>query len=133
MCGEAGHDYPDNARRFALLGAAALALCPAPDVLHGHDWQAGPAMIYGRGLKKIFTIHNLAYQGLFPPSIVAALGFGDDLYHPGGIEFWGHVSLLKAGIVLADRVTTVSPRYAEEIQTRGAGLRLRRAASRAQK
>jgi starch synthase len=122
LYGEGGHDYPDNAQRFALLGAAALALFPAPDVLHGHDWQAGPAMIYGRQLSKVFTIHNLAYQGLFPPAIAGELGFGHDLYHPGGIEFWGHVSLLKAGIVLADRVTTVSPRYAEEIQTAEQGF-----------
>ncbi len=130
LYGDGGHDHADNARRFAILGAAALEICRRldrwPEVLHGHDWQAGPALIYSRHekIKRVFTIHNLAYQGLFPSSIVGELGFGEDFFHPGGMEFWGHASLIKAGIVLADRVTTVSPRYAREIQTpeQGYGL-----------
>jgi starch synthase len=128
LYGESGHDYPDNARRFAILGAAALAAYRArgesPDILHGHDWQAGPAMIYAREIKRVFTIHNLAYQGLFAPALVEALGFGAELYHPGGLEYWGQASLLKAGIVLADKITTVSPGYAKEIQTEEQGFGL---------
>jgi starch synthase len=124
LYGEDGKDYPDNAHRFALLGQAALAVCPEPDVLHGHDWQAGPALIYGRHLKKVFTIHNLAYQGLFPSSVVSELQFPVELYEAEGFEYWGQVSLLKAGIVLADRITTVSPRYAEEVQTSDHGFGL---------
>jgi starch synthase len=129
LYGEGGHDYPDNARRFAILGAAALAAYRArdewPDILHGHDWQAGPALIYARhSVKRVFTIHNLAYQGLFAPSLVEELGFDEELYHPGGLEYWGQGSLLKAGIVLADRITTVSPGYAKEIKTEEQGFGL---------
>jgi starch synthase len=119
LYGEGGADYPDNARRFAILGQAALALAPDADVIHGHDWQAGPALLYARHtpMKRVFTIHNLAYMGLFSSAIVGELDFGWDQFHPGGLEFWGWASLLKAGIVLAHKITTVSPRYAAEIQT----------------
>jgi starch synthase len=129
---KSGGDWDDNARRFAILGSAALEICARdriwPDIVHGHDWQSGPALLYARKAAQpprlVFTIHNLAYQGLCPPSTVEELGFGADLYHPDGIEFYGQVSLLKAGLVLADRITTVSPRYAQEIQTpeQGCGL-----------
>jgi len=131
-----GDDYPDNARRFTILGRAALALCAMteggwPQIIHGHDWQAGPALLYARGAtgdltppKTVFTIHNLAYRGLFPSSIVEELGLPPELYTPDGYEFYGEVSLLKAGLVVADAITTVSPRYAREIQTpeHGVGL-----------
>ncbi|HEY7958388.1 MAG TPA: glycogen synthase GlgA [Polyangia bacterium] len=130
-----GGDFPDNARRFTLLGRAALALAAHlglwPDILHGHDWQAGPALLYARSThgdlrppRTVFTVHNLAFQGLFPESTVEELGFPRALYHPDGYEFYGQVSLLKAGLVLADRITTVSPSYAKEIQTpeQGCGL-----------
>ena len=127
------YGWPDDARRFTLLGRAALAICAHlgrwPDLLHGHDWQAGPALIYAHGThgdlkppKSVFTIHNRAYQGLFPEAILDELGYGRALYHPEGIEFWSHVSFLKAGIVLADAITTVSPRYAREIQTDEQGV-----------
>jgi starch synthase len=130
---EAGEDYPDNARRYALLGAAALAIAGEldawPQVLHGHDWQAGPALLYATQAARprprtVFTVHNLAFQGLFPPAVIDSLGLPKGLYHPEGYEFWGQVSLLKAGLAVADRLTTVSPRYAREIQTpeQGAGL-----------
>jgi starch synthase len=136
-----GGDFPDNARRFAILGAAALAIADAhgtpPELLHGHDWQAGPALVYARRAarppRSVFTIHNLAYQGLVPESVVDELGLGREHYHPEGFEYYGQVSLLKAGLTLADRITTVSPTYAEEIQTpeQGVGfdglLRARRA------
>ncbi len=128
LYGTAAGDYPDNARRFTLLGRAALAVAAHleiwPHLLHGHDWQAGPALIYAqhaggdlRPPATVFTLHNLAYQGIFPESTVDELGFPRSLWHPGGFEFYGNLSLLKAGLVLADRVTTVSPTYAKEIQT----------------
>jgi starch synthase len=126
-----GGDFHDNARRFALVSAAALAVAHAsgapPELVHGHDWQAGPAIVYAqRGApppRTVFTIHNLSYQGLFPEPLVDQLGLGREHYHPEGFEFWGQLSLLKAG-ALADRITTVSPRYAEEIQLpeQGVGL-----------
>jgi starch synthase len=131
-----GSDYPDNAERFTILGRAALAVCAMieggwPHIIHGHDWQSGPALLYARGAtgdlaapKCVFTIHNLAYQGLFPASVVDELGLPRELYTPDGYEFYGQVSLLKAGLVLADAITTVSPSYAREIQTpeQGVGL-----------
>jgi starch synthase len=123
LYGEGGQDYGDNAFRFALLGAAAMALVPDADLVHGHDWQAGPALMFAPKAK-VFTIHNLAYQGLFPSSVVKELKLPEDLHHPGGYEFWGQVSFLKAGLVLADEITTVSPRYAREIQTAEQGYGL---------
>jgi starch synthase len=126
--GDQAGEFGDNPRRFTILGRAALTVAAQmnlwPDVLHGHDWQAGPTLLYARGAggdlrppKMVFTIHNLAYQGNFGPEIIDSLGLPRDLWHPGGYEFYGNVSLLKAGIVVADRVTTVSPTYAKEIQT----------------
>jgi starch synthase len=132
--GADGKDHPDNARRFALLGAASLTVAGAldawPHIVHGHDWQAGPALLYAAAAgalpspRCVFTVHNLAYQGIFPPQVIAELGLPAALYHPDGYEFYGQVSFLKAGLAAADRITTVSPRYAREIQTeeQGAGL-----------
>jgi starch synthase len=124
--GEAGGDYADNARRFAVLGAAAVALGPEPDLLHGHDWQAGPAIVYAhaRDMKKVLTVHNLAYMGLFSPSWMSEVNFPGELFHPGGAEFHGYLGYLKAGLALADKITTVSPRYAREIQTEEQGYGL---------
>src|SRR5579883_1566286 len=133
LYGDANGDYPDNDFRFALLSKAALEIARTfsftPDVIHAHDWQAAPTLLYARrgelpSARTVLTIHNLAFQGLFPEESLDALGWGHDLYHPDGIEFWGQVSFLKAGILHADRVTTVSPRYAREIQTEeyGCGL-----------
>lgn len=133
LYGDAQGDYGDNARRFALLGAAALALSAEfgawPDIVHGHDWQAGPAILYARrrwqGLrppKTIFTLHNLAFQGLFTERVIDELGLPREGYTPEGYEYYGQVSFLKAGLALADRLTTVSPTYAREIQTPAAGL-----------
>jgi starch synthase len=130
-----GGDFPDNARRFALLGKAALTIADAldvwPDVVHGHDWQGGPAVLYattppGDRLhpRRVMTIHNLAFQGLFPASVIDELGFPHDRFTPHGYEFWGHVGLLKAGLTAAQHVTTVSPRYAREIQGSEAGMGL---------
>jgi len=122
--------YPDNHIRFALLSQAALGIARnlfRPAVLHAHDWQTGLVAPYLRttfagdptffGLRTLLTIHNLGYQGNFPAAAFAYLGLDPGLYHPGGLEFWGHVSFLKAGIVWADAINTVSPTYAREIQT----------------
>jgi len=131
LYGDAHGEFGDNARRFVLLGRAALVLAAHlerwPDVVHAHDWQAGPALIYADGTeglprpKRVLTIHNLAYRGLFPPTIVDELGLPRAMFSPAGFEFWGQVSFLKAGIVLADRITTVSPRYATEMREPDAG------------
>ena len=136
--GEGGSDYPDNARRFAFLARAALeyALHAGErfDVLHAHDWQAGLAPVYLKTLVRgdsrlswmasVFTIHNLAYQGLFAPEWLAALDLGPELLGVDGLEFWGQISCLKGGINFSDIITTVSPTYAKEIQTKeyGAGF-----------
>jgi starch synthase len=127
----AGGDYPDNPRRFAFLCRAALEYAVQSgdtfDILHAHDWQAGLASVYLRtryageprlsGMTAIFTIHNLAYQGNFPPDWLAPLGLGPELMSMDALEFWGQISLLKGGILFSDTITTVSPSYAREIQT----------------
>src|SRR5262249_54164357 len=128
LYGDARGDYPDNARRFALLGSAALELAAEfgawPDVVHGHDWQAGPAIVFAkrrwgdlRPPKTVFTLHNLAFQGLFPEQVVDELGLPRQYYNPEGFEYYGQASFLKAGLALPDRFTTVSPRYAPAIPT----------------
>ncbi|WP_321783058.1 glycogen synthase GlgA [Paraburkholderia sp. J94] len=134
--------YGDNAERFALLGWAAaqlaLHLDPAwtPHIVHAHDWHAGLAGAYlraaarERGLaarppaRSVFTIHNLAYQGIFPAQQFGTLGLPADFFDMHGIEFYGQLSFLKAGLYYADKITTVSPSYAREIQTvaQGGGL-----------
>jgi starch synthase len=133
LYGDAKGDYADNARRFALLGSAALALSAEfggwPEVVHGHDWQAGPAILFAKRPwgdlkppKTVFTLHNLAFQGLFPEKVVDDLGLPRQYYSPEGFEYYGQASYLKAGLALADRLSTVSPRYAQEIQTPEHGL-----------
>ncbi|MFP5391301.1 MAG: glycogen synthase GlgA [Gammaproteobacteria bacterium] len=132
-------EYPDNHRRFALLGriAAALAqgLDPAwsPQVLHCHDWHAGLAPAYLRAAREarhqhiagsVITVHNLAYQGVFSGSVFHELGLPAHFFRVEGLEYHGHVSFLKAGLHYADQITTVSPTYAREIQgaEQGCGL-----------
>ena len=134
--GAAGHDYPDNPERFAFLSRAALEWAASSgeryDAIHAHDWQAGlvPVFLRGltapalRGVPTVFTIHNLAYQGLCDASWLPRLGLGSELMSVNGLEFWNQVSLLKGGIVFSRRITTVSPRYAQEIQTPGYGCGL---------
>jgi len=123
-----GHDWHDNAARFALLARVAALIAQGikrlrwqPDIVHAHDWQAGlvPALL-GLEAKRpatVFTIHNLAYQGLFPYENFSALDLPASLWSLDGIEFYGQMSFMKGGIAFADRVTTVSPTYAHEIQT----------------
>src|ERR1017187_7509414 len=128
--GESGMDYPDNHIRFAVFARAALAVARVlfrTDIFHCHDWQAGlvPALLRSSfstdptylGVKSLFTIHNLGYQGLFPKSAMAEAALDTALYRPGGLEFFGRVSYIKGGISFADALTTVSPTYAREIQT----------------
>ena len=125
-----GVDFDDNALRFAFLVIAALewaAQQATPiDVVHAHDWQAGLAPAYLRqhfarhptlgNVPSVFTIHNLAYQGVVDKAWLPRLGLGWDLFTVDGLEFWDHVSLLKSGVNFSDAVTTVSPTYAQEIQ-----------------
>lgn len=136
LYGEQTGDYPDNARRFAVLSLGALtdaqAAGFAPDILHCHDWQTGLAPLalrrgYARVFpraRSVFTIHNLAYQGGFQKSVVPELGIPWSDFVPGGVEYWDHLSLLKSGIVFADAVTTVSPTYAKEICSFEGGMGL---------
>jgi starch synthase len=126
-------DYPDNHVRFAFFAAAALRVVRAmrlrPDVLHCHDWQAGLVPVYNRVchldlFATVLTVHNLAYQGLFPDTAMVDAGLPWDLFNPEQVEFWGKVGYLKAGLVFADRITTVSPGYAREIRTPAMGCGL---------
>ena len=128
-------DWPDNAVRFAALAKVAAeigqGLLPGyvPDVLHAHDWQAGLVPAYLRysgrpGPKTVFTIHNLAYQGRFEGELLERLGLPPRAFSLDGVEYWGGIGFLKAGLQLADRITTVSPSYAQEIQTSEAGMGL---------
>ena len=123
--------YSDNPRRFAMLVRAALEFAArrgvAPSVVHGHDWQAGLAPVYLKtlyaahpvlgGTPSIFTIHNLAYQGLFPADWLPRLDLGWEQFTIDRLEYWGRISFMKGGINDAQTITTVSPRYAREIQT----------------
>jgi len=129
LYGTGGRDYYDNLERFAFFSRAALLAAGArgfePDIVHCHDWQTGliPALIREvcPGPGSVFTIHNLGYQGLFPREKLPYTGLSQRVYQPEGLEYWGRMSLLKAGIVYADTVTTVSPTYAREIQTEAFG------------
>jgi starch synthase len=124
-----GSEWPDNAQRFALLGWAATHLAAGeldpdwrPDVLHTHDWHAAMACAYAAAnpaipARTVFTVHNLAYQGLFAAADFHLLGLPARLMHAQGLEFHQQLSFMKAGLKFADRVTTVSPTYAREIAT----------------
>ncbi len=127
---DAGGDYGDNHIRFAALCQAAIGIARHifhPSVFHAHDWQAGLLPLYLREnfrgdptffkTRTVLTIHNLGYQGNFPAGALRDLGIHPALFHPEGVEFYGRLSLLKAGIIWADAITTVSPTYAREIQT----------------
>jgi starch synthase len=134
---EKGVEYADNHRRFAFFSMAALSaaqmlgLCP--EVVHLNEWQTClAALALKRGYestqvgqaKTLLTIHNLAYQGIFPSWAVEELGLPWELFSPDGFEFWGQLSFLKAGLVFADALSTVSERYAQEIQTAEFGFGL---------
>jgi starch synthase len=130
LYGDAGRDHADNAERFALFSRAVLEGAKLagfrPDAIHLHDWQTGLVAAhlkrhykddpFFRGATCVFTIHNMAYQGNFPRSALELSGFGPEDWSPDGLEYYGQVSYLKAGLVHADRLNTVSPTYAREIQ-----------------
>lgn len=130
-------DYYDNLERFTFFARAALmtveTLSFRPDLIHCHDWQTGlvPALLKGLHrdtsflgkIPSVFTIHNLGYQGLFPADKLPLTGLSRaEFFHPEGLEYYGKISLLKAGIVYSDAITTVSPTYAGEIQTPEYGM-----------
>jgi len=133
-----GEDYPDNAHRFAAFSMAALeflkhgAICP--DIIHCHDWQTALVPIYLRNLYQndpffdrtsvMFTLHNLGYQGLFLPHLLPQISLHAGLFTVDALEYYGMVNLLKGGIIFSDFITTVSRKYAEEIQTPEFGLGL---------
>jgi len=129
-----GADHPDNWRRFAALGRAAADVATGhvpgfvPDVVHAHDWQAGltPAYLRYWGIPRpsVMTIHNIAFQGGFPASVFGALELPPQAFALDGVEFHGGVGYLKAGLASASAITTVSPTYAEEIQTPDYGMGL---------
>ena len=123
-------DFPDNAVRYAVLSAAAIDWAsqqsPPIDIIHAHDWQGGLAPAYAgallvRPVPTVFTIHNLAYQGVFDKTWVPRLGLRWEDFTINGFEFFDRVSFMKAGINFAGAITTVSPTYAEEIQRPGDG------------
>jgi starch synthase len=129
----AGRDWPDNAVRFGLLArvAAVLArqspLAWRPHVLHCNDWQTGLAPAYlhfagGAHAATLICVHNLGFQGLFPAEVVAEVGLPAASFTADGIEFYGRASFLKAALVYADAITTVSPTYAREIQREPLGF-----------
>ena len=137
LYGDKSGDYPDNAERFTELSRAAIEFTKRiwlPDVIHCHDWQSAlvPVLLrtqYAndpavRSLPVVFTIHNLGYQGTFPQSVLSKIGLPDSLFTMDGLEFYAKVNFLKGGLVFADYLTTVSRRYAKEIQTPeyGSGL-----------
>ncbi len=127
-------DWPDNARRFALLSRMAAFLCTSaspldfhPAVLHCNDWQTGlaPAYLYfEEGVKPpvVTTIHNLAFQGIFAPKTIAEVDLPPASFAVEGVEYYGNLSFLKAGLYYTDHITTVSPNYAEEIQREPLGF-----------
>ncbi|MFZ2629840.1 MAG: glycogen synthase GlgA [Rugosibacter sp.] len=134
-----GIDWPDNALRFGLLSRVAALLAGSdspldwrPDILHCNDWQTALAPAYlhylphetTKAAASVMTIHNLAFQGLFGRDLLPALELPDDAWAMDGVEYHGYLSFLKAGLQYADAITTVSPAYAQEIQTPADGMGL---------
>lgn len=133
--GEGDEDYPDNARRFALLGQAAAALAvqragqgQAFDVAHLHDWPGALAAIAlaqtDVPVPKVLTLHDLSRDGSFPPRELADLGIPEALYTDSGVKLGSDINVLKGGIQMADAVTTVSPTYARDLASPGVGGQL---------
>lgn len=131
LYGEKGKDYPDNLDRFSFFCRKVLELLKEEnlkvDLVHCNDWQTALAPVYlktlfqkdpfFKGIKSLFTIHNLGYQGLFPPEEMVKTGLDPSYFHMEALEFYGKVNLLKGGLVFSDLLTTVSPTYSREIQT----------------
>jgi len=132
---ESGRDWPDNDIRFGRFASAAAELAAgsldknwAADLVHANDWQAALAPAYlawsGRKIPSILTIHNLAYQGLFPRESLRRIGAPESSFHIDGLEFYDKVSFLKGGLIYASHLTTVSSTYAREITTSELGCGL---------
>jgi len=131
---EAGEDWSDNHLRFGLLswlGAEIGRVGVAgwvPDVVHAHDWQAGLTPVYlrqsGAAVPSILTIHNIAFQGVFPATVMGVLGLDPQGFTQEGFEYFGQISFLKGGLMQADQITTVSPTYAREVMTPEFGMGL---------
>jgi starch synthase len=128
-------DHPDSAVRFAALSWVGARIAREglagwkPDICHAHDWQAGLAPAYlayggARGCRSVITIHNIAFQGLTPAHMLGVLRLPAHAYHPEALEYYGGISTLKAGLVTADRITTVSPGYAAELMRPEFGMGL---------
>jgi starch synthase len=129
LYGTSSGDYPDNAWRFAVFSRAALEHARIkgvrPSIIHAHDWQTGLVPVYQKmhfssdpivgGVPAVFTIHNLAFQGVFPHSMIFEIGLGSEVLHIDAMEYWGQINYLKAGINFSEKITTVSPGYAREI------------------
>lgn len=138
LYGDKNGDYADNLQRFSFYSRRSLELLKeinySPDVLHLHDWQSALAAIYLKNIyrednfynkiKVLLTIHNLAYQGLFPKEEYPKLGLDDELFSVGGLEFYNKINILKGGIISSSLINTVSETYAKEIQGKefGCGL-----------
>lgn len=137
LYGTPAGDYPDNAERFALYCRAVLEaskVLGVPDIFHCHDWQSAliPILLRSsyqddpvfRSTRTVFTIHNIGYQGLFPPDTLPLLMLPWDLFTIDKMEFWGKANFLKSALVFSDHITTVSRKYAQEIQTSEYGFGL---------
>ncbi len=137
LYGGACGDYYDNFERFVFFSLAALnffeGVTRGVQIIHCNDWQTGlvPALVRARYSKHkalsqtrtVFTIHNIGYQGIFPREKMRLTGLDEkEFFHPEALEYWGKISLLKAGIVFSDAITTVSPRYAQELQSHEYGM-----------
>src|ERR1700757_340169 len=128
--GDKNREYPDNAERFTEFSRATIEMAKhvwTPDVFHCNDWQTAmvPALLRSsyaddpvvKDIPVVFTIHNIGYHGVFPPEALGRAGIPQGLFHPGGIEFFGNANFLKGGLIYSDYLTTVSRKYAQEIQT----------------
>ena len=137
LYGDKNRDFPDNAERFTEFSRAAIELAKhiwTPDLIHCNDWQTSmvPVLLrtsYGddpavKGIPVVFTIHNMGYHGVFPRDALERAGIPAGVFHPGGLEFFGNVNFLKGGLVYSDYLTTVSRKYAQEIQTSEFGFGL---------
>ncbi len=133
----AGHDWPDNALRFGILSKVAALLANKkkhlidwqPDIVHCNDWQTGLTPAYMKlaehtDTKSVMSIHNMAFQGCFPPHFLRTLQLPPEHFVMDGLEYHGQLSFLKAGLFYADAISTVSPKYAQEIQTNAFGFGL---------
>jgi starch synthase len=137
LYGTSSGDFPDNNYRFIFFSKGILEalkrLRISPDIIHCNDWQTALIPLYSKniykdeifkGTKTVLTIHNIGYQGIFPPNTLEIAGIGWDFFHLDGVEFYGNMNFLKAGIVSADLITTVSETYAKEILTAEFGFGL---------